>query len=45
MLREKMLKASFAVKYEGFGELRARTAREVPMWKELVDKAGIREKN
>ena len=43
-VREKMLKASFAVKYEGPDQLRARTAREVPMWKELVDKAGIREK-
>ena len=44
-VRDKMLKASFAVKYEGPDQLRARTAREVPMWKELVDKAGIREKN
>ena len=43
-VREKMLKASFAVKYEGPEQLRARTAREVPMWKELVDKAGIRER-
>jgi tripartite-type tricarboxylate transporter receptor subunit TctC len=41
-VREKMLKASFAVKYEGPEQLRARTAREVPMWKELVDKAGIK---
>ena len=37
-----MLKASFAVKYEGPEQLRARTAREVPMWKELVEKAGIK---
>jgi tripartite-type tricarboxylate transporter receptor subunit TctC len=44
-VRDKMLKASFAVKYEGPEQLRARTAREVPMWKELVDKAGIKEKN
>jgi tripartite-type tricarboxylate transporter receptor subunit TctC len=43
-VREKMLKASFAVKYEGPEELRARMAREVPMWKELVERAGIREK-
>jgi tripartite-type tricarboxylate transporter receptor subunit TctC len=41
-VREKMLKASFAVKYEGPEQLRARTAREVPMWKELVEKAGIK---
>jgi tripartite-type tricarboxylate transporter receptor subunit TctC len=39
-----MLKASFAVKYEGPDELRARIAREVPMWKELVERAGIRDK-
>jgi hypothetical protein len=25
-------------------QLRARMAREVPMWKELVERAGIREK-
>jgi tripartite-type tricarboxylate transporter receptor subunit TctC len=43
-VREKMLKASFAVKYEGPDELRARMTREVPMWKELVERAGIREK-
>ena len=41
-VREKMMKASFAVKYEGPDELRARIAREVPMWKEIVDRAGIR---
>ena len=41
-VREKMLKASFAVKYEGPDQLRARTAREVPMWKELVEKAVIK---
>jgi tripartite-type tricarboxylate transporter receptor subunit TctC len=43
-VRDKMLKASFAVKYEGPDELRARIAREVPMWKELVERAGIRDK-
>jgi tripartite-type tricarboxylate transporter receptor subunit TctC len=43
-VREKMLKASFAVKYEGPEELRARMVREVPMWKELVERAGIRDK-
>jgi hypothetical protein len=36
-----MLKASFAVEYEGPEQLRARIAREVPMWKDLVDRAGI----
>jgi tripartite-type tricarboxylate transporter receptor subunit TctC len=41
-VREKMLKASFAVKYESPDQLKARIAHEVPMWKELVDRAGIR---
>ena len=41
-VREKMLKASFAVQYEGPEQLRARIAREVPMWKDLVDRAGIK---
>lgn len=41
-VREKMLKASFAVKFEGSEELRSRIAREVPMWKDIVDRAGIR---
>ena len=38
----KMLKASFAGQYEGPEELKARIAREVPMWKDLVDRAGIK---
>lgn len=41
-VRAKMLKASFAVQYEGPEELKARIAREVPMWKDLVDRAGIK---
>jgi len=41
-VRERMLKASFAVKFEDPDELAARIAREVPMWKELVDRAGIK---
>src|SRR6202521_3746924 len=40
-VRDKMLKASFAVRPEGPKELAARIAREVPMWKDLVDKAGV----
>jgi tripartite-type tricarboxylate transporter receptor subunit TctC len=40
-VRERMLKASFAVQYEGPDQLRARIAREVPMWKDLVERAGI----
>jgi tripartite-type tricarboxylate transporter receptor subunit TctC len=41
-VRDKMMKASFEVKPEGPGELAARIAREVPMWKDIVDKAGIK---
>lgn len=41
-VREKMLKASFAVKYEGPDDLRARIAREVPMWRDIVEQAGIK---
>jgi tripartite-type tricarboxylate transporter receptor subunit TctC len=40
-IKEKMLKAGFAVKFEGPDELRARMAREVPMWKEIVERAGL----
>jgi len=41
-VRERMLKASFAVQYEGPDQLRARIAREVPMWKDLVERADIK---
>jgi len=41
-VRVRMLKASFAVQYEGPDQLRARIAREVPMWKDLVERAGIK---
>jgi tripartite-type tricarboxylate transporter receptor subunit TctC len=41
-VRDKMLKASFEVRPEGPQELAARIAREVPMWKDIVDKAGIK---
>jgi tripartite-type tricarboxylate transporter receptor subunit TctC len=40
-VKEKMLKAGFLVEYEGPDELRARIAREVPLWKEVVERAGI----
>src|SRR5665647_884043 len=40
-VRAKMLSAGFLVKYEGSDELRARIAREVPLWQEVVDRAGI----
>src|SRR5665811_1354201 len=41
-VRERMLNASFAVQPEGPDQLRARIAREVPMWKELVERAGLK---
>jgi tripartite-type tricarboxylate transporter receptor subunit TctC len=40
-VRDKMLKAGFAVETEDTEQLRARIAREVPMWKEVVERAGI----
>lgn len=39
--REKMLKAGFMVKFEGPAELHARMVREVPIWKEIVERAGL----
>jgi len=44
-LRERMMKASFAVAAEGPDQLRARIAREVPMWREVIEKAGIKPAN
>lgn len=41
-VRERMLTASFAVQFEGPDQLRTRIAREVPMWKELVERAGLK---
>jgi tripartite-type tricarboxylate transporter receptor subunit TctC len=40
-IKEKMLKAGFLVKYEGPDELHARMVREVPVWKEIVERAGL----
>lgn len=40
-IREKMLKAGFMVKYEGPDDLHSRMAREVPIWKEIVERAGL----
>ena len=42
--KEKMLKAGFLVKYEGPNELHARMMREVPIWKEVVERAGLAKK-
>ena len=41
-VHERMLKAGFAVHAEGPEQLRARIAREVPMWKDLAERAGIK---
>ncbi len=41
-VKEKMLKAGFMVKYEGPEQLHARMAREIPLWKEIVERAGLK---
>jgi len=43
-VKEKMLKAGFQVKYEGPEALHARMVREIPVWKEIVDRAGVKKK-
>jgi tripartite-type tricarboxylate transporter receptor subunit TctC len=43
-VKEKMLKAGFLVRYEGPQDLQARMTREVPMWKEVVERAGLAQK-
>jgi tripartite-type tricarboxylate transporter receptor subunit TctC len=43
-IREKMLQAGFLVKFEGPDELHARMLREVPVWKEIVERAGLAKK-
>lgn len=43
-IKEKMLKAGFLVKYEGPAELHARMEREMPIWKEIVERAGLAKK-
>jgi tripartite-type tricarboxylate transporter receptor subunit TctC len=40
-IKEKMLQAGFMVKFEGSDELHMRMVREVPMWKEIVERAGL----
>ena len=41
-VREKFAKAGLPVVAEGPEAFRARVAREVPMYKEIIDKAGLR---
>ena len=40
-IKEKMLNAGFMVKFEGPDDLHARMVREVSMWKEIVERAGL----
>jgi tripartite-type tricarboxylate transporter receptor subunit TctC len=40
-IKEKMLIGGFLVNYEGPDELRGRIARELPVWKEIVERAGL----
>ena len=44
-VKDKMLTAGFMVKYEGPDELHTRMVREVPMWKEIVERAGLTKGN
>jgi tripartite-type tricarboxylate transporter receptor subunit TctC len=44
-VKDKMLTAGFMVKFEGPDELHARMVREVPMWKEIVERAGLKKGN
>ena len=40
-VRDKMANAGFRIKYEGPQELHARMVREIPLWKEIVERAGL----
>jgi tripartite-type tricarboxylate transporter receptor subunit TctC len=41
-VKAKMQAAGFAVKYEGPDKLHARMVREIPLWKEIVERAGLK---
>jgi tripartite-type tricarboxylate transporter receptor subunit TctC len=43
-IKAKMLNAGFMVKYEGPEALHARMVREIPRWKEIVERAGLEKK-
>jgi tripartite-type tricarboxylate transporter receptor subunit TctC len=43
-IKAKMLNAGFMVKYEGPEDLHSRMVREIPMWKEIVERAGLEKK-
>jgi len=40
-IRDKMANAGFRIKYEGPQELHARMVREIPLWKEIVERARL----
>jgi tripartite-type tricarboxylate transporter receptor subunit TctC len=42
--KAKMLNAGFMVKYEGSEDLHSRMVREIPIWKEIVERAGLEKK-
>ena len=42
--KAKMLNAGFMVKYEGPEDLHSRMVREIPGWKEIVERAGLEKK-
>jgi tripartite-type tricarboxylate transporter receptor subunit TctC len=43
-IKAKMLNAGFMVKYEGPEDLHSRMVREMPLWKEIVQRAGLEKK-
>ena len=43
-VKAKMLNAGFMVKYEGPEDLHSRMVREIPRWKEIVERAGLENK-
>jgi tripartite-type tricarboxylate transporter receptor subunit TctC len=43
-IKAKMLNAGFMVKYEGPEDLHLRMVREIPLWKEIVQRAGLEKK-
>jgi tripartite-type tricarboxylate transporter receptor subunit TctC len=40
-IKAKMLNAGFMVKYEGPEDLHSRMVREIPKWKEIVERAAL----
>jgi tripartite-type tricarboxylate transporter receptor subunit TctC len=43
-IKAKMLNAGFMAKYEGPEDLHSRMVRELPIWKEIVERAGLEKK-